>query len=177
MSMLMAITPLVLVTHGHSLTFISVAVTLHVLGMYAFSIPLGRLVDRIGRTKVIWMGLVTSAIGCALVPVSEMYGMITFGIFLVGLGWSAVFVSATAMIADTTPAAQRGRAIGVNDTAAAAFAISLPLAGGIVAEQVGLMAVGLFGAVLVVLPLPLLARLRESAPGSFPVEEAAESTV
>ena len=49
MIMLMATTPLVLREHGHSLTLVSIAITLHVLGMFAFSIPLGRLVDRLGR--------------------------------------------------------------------------------------------------------------------------------
>jgi hypothetical protein len=39
--------------------------------------------------------------------------------------------------------------------------------GGWIAEQFGLMAVGLFGAALVTIPLPLLARLRETAPGVF----------
>jgi len=174
MSMLMAATPLVLTTHGHSLTLISVAVTVHVIGMYAFSIPIGRLADRIGRTKLIWVGLATSAIGCLLVPVSDLYGVIIFGIVLVGIGWSAAFVAATSMIADTTAAHQRGRAIGVNDTFAATFAISLPLLGGLIAQQFGLMAVGLFGAILVALPLPLLARLHETAPGRFSGEEATD---
>jgi MFS family permease len=167
MSMMMATTPLVLTTHGHSLTLISVAVTIHVLGMFAFSIPLGRLVDRVGRVPVIWAGLGTSAVGALLVPVTEVYGFITVGIFLVGVGWSAVFVAATAVIADTTPAQQRGRAVGLNDTSAAVFTIGLPLMGGWIADQFGLMAVGLFGASLVAIPLPLLARLREASPGVF----------
>jgi MFS family permease len=54
MSMSMAAMPLVLRSSGHSLTAISWAVTIHVLGMFAFSIPLGKLVDEVGRTKVIW---------------------------------------------------------------------------------------------------------------------------
>ena len=167
MSMLMASTPLVLATHGHSLTRISIAVTIHVLGMFAFSIPLGHLVDRYGRKKVIWGGLATSAIGALLVPFTDLYGIITVGIFLVGVGWSAAFVSATAIIADTTPAAERGRAIGLNDTSAALFTLALPLTGGLIAEHFGLMAVGILGAVLTTLPMPLLARLRERAPGQF----------
>ena len=175
MSMIMAATPLVLTTRGHSLTFISLAVTIHVFGMFAFAIPLGRLADRIGRTKVIWGGLALSASGALLMPVTELFSTITFGGFLVGVGWSATFVAATAIIADTTPAEQRGRAIGLTDMAAAMFTISLPLLGGLIAEELGLMAVGVFGAVLTLLPIPLLARLHETSPGTFEVSEPASA--
>ena len=143
--------------------------------MFAFAIPLGRLADRIGRTKVIWGGLALSASGALLMPVTELFSMITFGGFLVGVGWSATFVAATAIIADTTPAEQRGRAIGLTDMAAAMFTISLPLLGGLIAEELGLMAVGVFGAVLTLLPIPLLARLHETSPGTFEVSEPASA--
>lgn len=175
MSMSMAAMPLVLTSSGHSLTRISLAVTIHVLGMFAFSIPLGRLVDRIGRTKVIWGGLATSAIGGLVMPLTEIYGPITLGGFLFGVGWSAVFVATTAIIADSTPVEQRGRAIGLNDTAAALFTIALPLTGGVIADQFGLMAIGIFAAILTLLPLPLLIGLRETAPGIF--EESREEFV
>ncbi len=167
MSMLMAATPLVLKHHGHSLTSVSIAVTLHVLGMYAFSIPLGRLADRVGRLPLLWGGLLTSVVGALLVPALPLYAPITLGIFLVGVGWSAVFVAATAVIADTSSPQVRGRAVGVNDSLASAFAISLPLLGGLLAENVGFMAVGVFGAVLAIMPMVTLLRLREDAPGAF----------
>ncbi len=169
MSMLMATTPLVLTHYGHSVTSVSIAVTLHVLGMYMFSIPLGRLADKVGRSRLLWAGLAVEGAGALLVPVTQLYGIITLGIFLVGVGWSAVFVAATATIADTSRAEERGRAIGVNDSLAAAFSIALPVTGGAVAGSLGLMGVGIFGGILVALPLPLLARLRELSPGRFEV--------
>ena len=46
MSMIMAATPLVLTTHGHSLTFISLAVTIHVFGMFAFAMPNERVEEK-----------------------------------------------------------------------------------------------------------------------------------
>jgi MFS family permease len=105
---------------------------------------------------------------------TEIYGPITFGGFLFGVGWSAVFVAATAIIADATPVEQRGRAIGLNDTTASLFTIALPITGGVIAEQFGLMAVGLFAVVLTMLPMPLLMRLRETSPGHF--EDAEEES-
>ena len=43
MSMMMAMTSLALDHHGYGLTLISVSVSLHVVGMFGFSIPFGRL--------------------------------------------------------------------------------------------------------------------------------------
>ncbi|MBM3945928.1 MAG: MFS transporter, partial [SAR202 cluster bacterium] len=138
MSMLMAMTPLVLSRHGHGLGIISLAVTMHVIGMFGFSLPLGRLSDRFGRRPVLLAGLLIGVAGGIIMPMTPSYFVITFGIFLVGLGWSCVNVASTALIADTTDACERGRAIGANDTFSAASGVTLPLVGGVVAEYIGL---------------------------------------
>ena len=158
--MLMASTPLVLDQHGHSLPTISLAITIHVFGMYGFSLPLGRLADLLGRKIILLSGLVIIAIGATLVPLSGAYFFICLGIFLVGIGWSAVFVATTALIADAVGTQQRGRAIGINDSLAASFSIGLPFLGGVIAAGWGLMIVGLLGSILVLLPLPLLLSLK-----------------
>ena len=162
MSMLMAGTPLVLNHHGHALPAISLAVTVHVFGMYGLSIPLGRLADRLGRKPLLLAGLLVAALGSILVPITGNYATIVLGIFLVGVGWSAVFVAATALIADVARTEERGRAIGINDSLAAAFAIALPTLGGVMADFWGLLSVGLVGASLLALPLPLLLSFRRS---------------
>lgn len=167
MVMLMASTPLVLSHHGHPLPAISLAVTLHIVGMFGFSVPLGRLTDRVGRRPLIFGGLAVLAAGAALVPLTDTYAVIVAGIFLVGVGWSAVFVAVTALIADTTPSHERGRAIGLNDSIGGAFAVSLPLIGGAFAEAWGLLSMGLLGTAIAMLPLLLLMRLREARPGVF----------
>jgi MFS family permease len=46
MAMIMAFTSLALEHHGHPLPVISVAVTIHVIGMFGFSLPLGWVADR-----------------------------------------------------------------------------------------------------------------------------------
>ena len=162
MAMLMAGTPLVLNHHGHALPAISLAVTIHVFGMYGLSIPLGRLADILGRKPLLLAGLLIAGLGSVLVPVTGNYATIVLGLFLVGVGWSAVFVAATALIADVTGTEERGRAIGLNDSLAAAFAIALPTLGGVMAEYWGLLAVGLVGAGLLALPLPLLLSFKQS---------------
>ena len=46
MAIVMVLTSLVLSHHGHSLTAIAVSHMLHSMGMFAFTVPLGKLADR-----------------------------------------------------------------------------------------------------------------------------------
>jgi MFS family permease len=164
MAMIMAFTSLALDHHGHPLPAISVAVTIHVIGMFGFSLPLGWLADRMGRRAVMLLGFLLLAGGAVLVPATSHYWIIVTGTFMVGLGWSAATVAATAVIADATYTFERGRAIGTNDTASAAAAIALPLLAGPAVELFGLSALGILGAGVVVPPFVLLlTRLKETS--------------
>ena len=156
MSLMMALTSVTLAHHGHELSAISLSVAIHVIGMFGFSLPLGWLADRAGRRTVLLGGLVVLAAGAILVPVSDEYWIATLGTFLVGVGWSGASVAASALIADTTEPAQRGRAIGLNDSFAAAGAIAFPILGGPLAAAFGLMTAGVVAAALTV-PVMLLA--------------------
>jgi Major Facilitator Superfamily/Cyclic nucleotide-binding domain len=156
MAMIMAFTSLALEHHGHPLPAISVAVTIHVVGMFGFSLPLGWLADRAGRRAVMLLGFLLLAGGAVLVPATSRYWIIVTGTFMVGVGWSAATVAATAVIADATHTFERGRAIGTSDTASAAAAIALPLLAGPAVELFGLWALGILGAGLMVPPLVLL---------------------
>lgn len=167
MAMMMAMTSLALDHHGHSLPAISLSVAIHVVGMFGFSLPLGRLADRAGRRFVLLMGLLLAGAGSLLVPTSAHYWVITAGTFLVGLGWSGVNVAATAVLADTSAPLERGRVIGTNDTFTAVAGVALPLMGGPIVELLGLPALGLLGAALMFPPLLMLLRLRESTPGRY----------
>jgi MFS family permease len=165
MSMIMAFTSLALEHHGHSLPVISVAVTIHVIGMFGFSLPLGWLADRAGRRAVMVLGFVFLGGGAVLLAATPRYWMIVTGTFMVGVGWSAATVAATAVIADVTRSIERGRAIGANDTASAAAAIALPLLAGPAVELFGLSALGMLGAGLMVPPVVLLlTRMKEPTP-------------
>jgi len=172
MSMIMAFTSLALEHHGHPLPVISVAVTIHVIGMFGFSLPLGWLADRAGRRTVMVLGFVFLGGGAILVAATPRYWMIVTGTFMVGVGWSAATVAATAVIADVTRSFERGRAIGANDTASAAAAIILPLLAGPAVEFFGLSALGVLGAGLMVPPFVFaLTRMHNTNPMPSPSEE------
>ena len=167
MTMMMAMTSLALDHHGFGLSLISASVSLHVVGMFGFSIPFGRLSDRIGRRNVMLLGDVIIALGSILVPTSDQYIVITLGTFLVGLGWSCVNVASTALIAEVVGPAERGRAIGLSDTISQSASIVLPLAGGPLVEWAGLPALAVVALAVLAVPVIMLSRLHEPSPGQY----------
>uniref|UniRef100_UPI002604F51F MFS transporter n=1 Tax=uncultured Meiothermus sp. TaxID=157471 RepID=UPI002604F51F len=138
MVMMMSMTALALKALDCSLSQISFSVALHAMGMFAFSWPIGRLADRIGRRPVIVAGLAVAGLGALLVGLGEGYWAITTGTFLVGLGWSGAFLGSNTMLADVSPPIGRGRAIGVLELWANAAGMTLPILGGLVVQGFGL---------------------------------------
>lgn len=167
MVMMMTMTALALKALDCSLSQISFSVALHVMGMFAFSWPIGRLADRLGRKPVILAGLAVAGLGALLVGVGQGYWVITAGTFLVGLGWSGAFLSANTMLTDVTPATRRGQAIGVLELWSNAAGMSLPILGGLVVEGFDLRTLGFVGALLVLVPLYQVLRVQEPKPGDY----------
>ena len=153
MSIVMVLTSLVLQHHGHSLTAIAWAHLFHSAGMFAFSIPIGKITDRIGRAKVMYPGLVLTIAGAALVGLTTSYVPITFGTFLVGIGWAMTNVASTALLADEVETSMRGRAIGTNDSWAGGVSLVLSIITGPLISAFGLPASGLFAACVAGVPL------------------------
>ncbi len=157
MSIVMVLTSLVLQHHGHSLTTIAISHTFHSAGMFAFTIPLGRLADRYGRSTVMFPGVFVSLIGAALVAYTSGIATVTLGTFLVGLGWAGANVAATAFIADHSRTEERGRAIGVNDSFAGGITVFSAIVTGPLIEWYGLPATGLTAMLLAAVPFVLRA--------------------
>ena len=167
MAMMMAMTSLALDHHGYSLSLISISVSLHVVGMFGFSIPFGRLSDRVGRRNVMLAGNAVIALGSIFVGTSSEYVLITIGTFLVGLGWSCVNVASSALITEVVGSSERGRAIGLSDTISQASTILLPIAGGPLVEWAGLPILAVVSFAVLAGPVIMLARLREPSPGQY----------
>ena len=142
MSIVMVLTSLVLAHHGHSLSAIAISHTFHSVGMFAFTIPLGKLADRIGRGSIMFPGVFVSLVGAALVAFTPNLVTVTLGTFLVGVGWAAANVAATAFIADQVTTTERGRAIGLNDTFAGVSTVFAAFVTGPLIEWYGLPATG-----------------------------------
>ncbi len=168
MSIVMVLTSLVLSHHGFSLTSIAFSHMFHSAGMFAFTVPLGKIADRFGRGAVMLPGVAVAMFGAALVAFTGSFWLVTVGTFLVGLGWAAANVAATAMIADHAETAERGRAIGVNESCAGATAVALAVVTGPLIEWYGLPATGFVAVVIAIPPLlmHLAGKLRERRSGA-----------
>jgi len=160
MSIVMVLTSLVLSHHGHSLTAIAFSHMFHSMGMFAFTIPLGRLADRYGRNIVMYPGVATTIVGAGLVSFTSGLLPVTLGTFLVGLGWAAANVAATALVADYAETWERGRAIGVFDSFAGGITVATALVTGPLIAWAGLAAAGWTAVLLAAIPLLMLAASR-----------------
>jgi len=166
MAIVMVLTSLVLHSHGATLTAIAFSHMFHSAGMWAFQVPLGKLSDRFGHERVMLPGVATGLIGAGLVAFTAAYETVTLGTFLVGLGWAAANVAATAVVADHYPTHERGRAIGVSDSFAGGIAVAMALVTGPLLQWSGLPATGAVAVLMALPPLVIVAnrRLRRTHP-------------
>jgi MFS family permease len=165
MMLMMVMTSLALSHHGHDLPAIASSIALHTVGMFGFSLPIGRLTDRLGRRAMMIHGCIITAVGGCLVVLTDSYWGITLGTFLVGVGWCCINIASSAMIADLVAPGDRGRAIGTNDSLGGVAAITLPLLAGPIVEQFGLHAIALISTVLMLIPIAMLLPLHEGRMG------------
>jgi MFS family permease len=150
--------------HNHSQSDVFPIVGAHVLGMYALVLVVGGLIDRIGRTTSLALGLVVMGISCiGLLWIESVVGTAVL-LFGLGVGWNLSFVAATAELADRTAPSERGKLLGFNDLLAGLLGASLALLGGAALEGLGVAALAIGATVLVVAPVAwLLGRRRPAA--------------
>lgn len=105
----MTMTPLHMENGDHRLVVIGWVISVHVIGMYAFSPIVGWIVDRIGPYLVIGLGGVTLCIGAetaAHTSAEDSLGMF-IGLMLIGLGWSFGLIAGSALLVGAFPVEQR----------------------------------------------------------------------
>ncbi len=155
MAMLMVITPLHMRSHQHSLDAIAFVISLHVVGMYLFSVFSGKLADRWGRGPVIAVGagiLMVAALGA---PLSPQVVPLSAALFLVGLGWNFCYVGGSSLLADQLSPAERARTQGANDLLVGLASALGSLTSGIVFATVGYATMGLVAAAVALILLSI----------------------
>lgn len=133
----MVMTPLHMEHGGAHLHVIGFVISVHVLGMYAFSPVVGWGVDQAGRAAVLGLGggiLLVAVLLCGLAPEGTSWPIFG-GLFLLGLGWSFATVAAATLVSDHAPLEARTDIQGAADltmglTAAAAGGVAGLIVGG-----------------------------------------------
>jgi MFS family permease len=113
----MSMTPVHVTSHGGSLTVVGFVISLHILGMYAFAPLFGILSDRIGPVKTVLTGQLIFVAALLIAGLgSEQQHLVTIGLFLLGLGWSAATVSGSALLAVSVPVGEKTNVQGLSDS-------------------------------------------------------------
>ncbi|HEX9014427.1 MAG TPA: MFS transporter [Chloroflexota bacterium] len=153
MTMVMVITSLHMKGHQHSLGDISLVISSHTVGMYAFSVLSGRLSDRWGRGPVILVGSATLLISCVMAPISTDVLPIAIALFLLGLGWNFAYVGGSALLSDRLSARERATTQGFNDLLIGLASATGSLGSGFVFASSGFTVMAMVGAVASLAPL------------------------
>lgn len=146
----MIMTPLHMEHGGAQLEVIGFVISIHVLGMFAFSPVVGWAADRFGRSTVLVTGgvvLLASLVLCGLSPEGASWRILV-GLFLLGLGWSCATVAASTVIADRTPIEARTDVQGTSDMAMALTAAGGGALAGVIVGVLGYPALAAFAALL-----------------------------
>lgn len=113
----MVMTPIHMQHVDVSLVIIGLVISVHIVGMYAFSPLVGLASDRIGRRPVLAVGAVL-LLGACLVSgtaAADDSLRLGLGLFLLGLGWSCGLVAGSTLLTESVPEIERPGVQGASD--------------------------------------------------------------
>lgn len=150
----MTMTPVHMNQQGAGIEIIGLTISLHVLGMYGLSPLMGLGADRLGERTMILLGtaLLLAAVALSVLASHQASAMLV-SLILLGVGWSATFVAASALFTASLPAESRTRAAGGLDSLTNLGAATAALVSGL------LMAATSFPLLAVISALALLPSL------------------
>ncbi len=151
----MSITSVHMKVHQHPLTAVSLVISAHTLGMYAFSIISGRMADRRGRGPVIILGTAVMILSCLMAAPSVNLLPLAVALFLLGLGWNFAYVAGSTLLADQLSPRERAKTQGFNDLLLNLSSGASQVGSGVVYAAGGYGVMGTAAAAMAVVPLGL----------------------
>ena len=114
---IMVMTPVHMKHVDVTLTIIGLVISIHVLGMYAFSPLVGSLSDRIGRVNTIRIGVVTLLLAAVVAgrAHADDATQLGIGLFLLGLGWSFTLIAGSTFLTESVVPELKTSAQGASD--------------------------------------------------------------
>ena len=112
----MSMTPIHMKGMGFDLVIVGFTISLHIAGMYAFSPVFGWLSDKLGRVQTVILGQAIYVAALAIAGFGQDdRTLVTVGLFLLGLGWSASTVGGAALLTATLPVEEKTNVQGLSD--------------------------------------------------------------
>jgi MFS family permease len=153
MILVMVITSLHMRDHNHMLGDISIVISAHTFGMYAFSVVSGQLVDRWGRGPVIIGGSAALILACLAATISPEVLPLGAALFLLGLGWNFCYVGGSTLLSDQLTPVERARTQGFNDLLVGLASAAGSLSSGFIFAALGYDMMAFISAGVALLPL------------------------
>ena len=113
----MVMTPVHMAHVDVSLRIIGLVISVHVIGMYAFSPIVGSFSDRVGNVKTIQIGLGILLLSCLVSGSSaaDDISKLGLGLFLLGLGWSFTLIAGSALLSSSVDPTLKTSSQGASD--------------------------------------------------------------
>ena len=158
MVLIMTMTPLHMAQHSHGLPAIGLVLSAHTFGMYALAPLSGRLTDKFGSGPVIYGGTATLAIAGILAAIAPAQDdrLLLVALFLLGFGWNLGYVAGSSMLTGGVSVVERTRIQGLADGLVWSTSALASLGSGVLLAAAGYAALGVLGALLVVIPAGVL---------------------
>lgn len=114
---IMVMTPVHMSHVDVTLSVIGLVISVHVLGMYAFSPLVGMLSDKVGRVRVIQIGFALLVLAAVIAGTSPAMNPVSlgFGLFLLGLGWSCTLIAGSTLLSESVSIEMRPSSQGASD--------------------------------------------------------------
>lgn len=150
---------------AHTLRIVGLVISVHIVGMYAFSPIVGWLTDRLGRRAVILAGIALLIGACAIAATAgHDHARLGVGLTLLGLGWSFTMVAGSTLLSESVPLDVRASAQGLSDLTMGLAGATAGALSGVVVYAWGFAMLGLVGA-LATVPFLALAARRQTVDG------------
>jgi MFS family permease len=113
----MVMTPVHMAHVDVSLRIIGLVISVHVIGMYAFSPIVGSFSDRVGKIKTIQIGLGILLLSCLVsgTAAADDVSRLGMGLFLLGLGWSFTLIAGSALLSSSVDPTLKTSSQGASD--------------------------------------------------------------
>ncbi len=160
----MTMTPVHLKSHGHE-TVSAYVISLHIVGMYAFSPLIGKFSDARGRHNTIMVGallLMASTVMSALAGDSP--ALLFPSLWLLGIGWSFGLIGGSSLLVDSVASESRVRVQGTADLLMSFFGGMAGFSSGFIRKTIGFHWLSNLGTVLAaVLLISVIVRIGRSS--------------
>ncbi len=150
----MAMTPVFLSSIGETLLIVGQVISLHTLGMFAFSPVTGWLTTRLGSRKMIAAGVAVllAAAGMGWFGADGNLSILYPALFLLGLGWNFTFVAGSSLLIEGLAPGEGVQLQGWADAGVWIAGGAANVAAGVILDTSGFPALNIVAGVLALVP-------------------------